>query len=562
MNENSVDQADARPIVTVVVLFRERYGLTEAVIEQIARTIRIPVRLIYADAGTPDDLRARIDARAAEWGLEVVRFGERLWPTQVRLRIAELIDTKYAVFVDNDIHVLPGWLERLIDCAEETGAGLVGPLYLWGDNVRSERVHMAGGVLSKTSDARGTLLYERHRHVNRQASELELEREPTDFVEFHCLLMRRELYQSPGMFDEQIVCVHEHIHAALLCREMGYPIYMEPSARVVYLAYVPYALADLDHFRWRWSFEAAMSTIAAFAQRWSLVNDDRVFGVGKFLVSHCSEIDPVRLSLQDRRANAPMQESDLKQTITGLLELARARGYSERDLTLFRTAHWNALVLSSGGYRPCGRPFINHLIGTAGVLVHFGLEARLVVVALLHAAYTHAPRMTGGPQITVNTVAGWLGGADAPVERGVRGCVLRSARWKELSVLGNWKDVATTEDVDTALIAMASLVDMQLSGEIRATGRVDDEDIAAIAKADEICAVIGIPGLAASLSRDAGGARVNVFSEDKRPSESFRLEGQKMVRMVNNAIFDVQRSLAATSNSTTEMTAAETRAAP
>jgi hypothetical protein len=373
------------------------------------------------------------------------------------------------------------------------------------------------------------------------------------------MLMRRELYRAPGMFDETIVCVHEHIHAALLCREMGYSIYMEPSARVVYLAYVPYAVADLDHFRWRWSFESAMSTITAFAQRWGVVNDDGVFGVKQFLISHCSEVDPVRLSLLDERANAPMQESDLKQTITGLLELAQARGYVERDITLFKQAHWNALVLSSGGYRPCGRPFINHLIGTASVLVHFGFEARLVIVALLHAAYTHAPRMTGGSQITVNTVAGWLGGADTPTERVVRGYTLRSARWTELSALDNWQDVATIDDIDAALVAMANLVDMQLSGEIRVTGRADD-DVAALAKADEICAIVGVPGLAASLHRETAGARLDVFSEDKRPKESFRLEGPKMVRMVNNAIFEVRRPIAAKSQSAVKVTAAEDHA--
>jgi hypothetical protein len=66
------------------------------------------------------------------------------------------------------------------------------------------------------------------------------------------------------------------------------------------------------------------------------------------------------------------------------------------DIINIKSAHWTALLLSSGGYRPCGRPFINHLIGTASVLVHFGFEARLIVAALLHAAYTHAPKMRGG----------------------------------------------------------------------------------------------------------------------------------------------------------------------
>jgi GT2 family glycosyltransferase len=60
--------------------------------------------------------------------LEIIRFDDPLWPSQARRRIAGLLDTKYAVFVDNDVAILPGWLERLVECAEQTGAGIVGPL--------------------------------------------------------------------------------------------------------------------------------------------------------------------------------------------------------------------------------------------------------------------------------------------------------------------------------------------------------------------------------------------------------------------------------------------------
>jgi len=68
--------------------------------------------------------------------------------TQARRRVADLIDTKYAVFMDNDVLVHPGWLERLYACAEETGAGIVGPLYLWGADAQADTIHMAGGELS------------------------------------------------------------------------------------------------------------------------------------------------------------------------------------------------------------------------------------------------------------------------------------------------------------------------------------------------------------------------------------------------------------------------------
>ncbi len=541
------------PIVTVVITCRERHGLTERVIEAIVRSIRMPTRLVYLDVCTPEWLRARIATRAAEWRLEVIRFDDPLWPSQARRRVAGLIDTKYAVFMDNDVHVLPGWLERIVECAEETGAGIVGPLYLWGENEHADLIHMGGGELKATPEAGGIILDERHRFLGKKLDAVELKREPCDFVEFHCMLMRREIYKAPDIFNEKIVCVHEHIHAALICKEMGYGIYMEPSARVVYLAFAPYALSDLELFRWRWSLEAGDSSIQAFAMRWDVIDDARSFGVRNYLVRHRQQVDPIRPSLQDAiRSKEPMQECDLKQTITGLIELAHSRGYTAGDLAQIKKAHWSALVLSNGGYRPCGRPFINHLIGTASVLVHFGFEMRVVVGGLLHAAYTHAPQMRGGPQETVDTVARWLGGTDTPTERRVRGYTVRSSRWTELSALDNWQDVATMDDIDTAIIAMANLVDMRLSGEIRVTGRADDDDIAALTKADEICAVVGVPGLAASLHTDKKDARLEIFADDKGPKGSFRLEGPKMVPMVNRAFFEVQRSIAAKAQTAVE----------
>jgi hypothetical protein len=554
---------NARPIVTVVITCRERHGLTEGVIDAIVRSIRMPARLLYLDVCTPEWLRARIAARAAEWCLEIIRVDEPLWPSQARRRIARLIDTKYAVFMDNDVQVLPGWLERIVACAEETGAGIVGPLYLWGEDEHADRIHMGGGELRSTPDEGGIVLNERHRHFSKKLDEVELQREPCDFVEFHCMLMRREVFQAPDVFNETIVCVHEHIHAALICKELGYGIYVEPSARVIYLAFAPYALSDLELFRWRWSLEAGDSSIKAFAKRWGVIDDARSFGVRSYLVRHRRQVDPIRPSLQDSaRAKEPMHDRHLKQTITGLLELAHLRGYTADDLAQIKKAHWVALILSSGGYRPCGRPFINHLIGTASVLVHFGFETRVVIGALLHACYTHAPRMRGGAQETVDTVARWLGGAGTTVDRMVRGYTVRSSRWKQLSDLDNWSDVATMDDIDVAVIAMANLVDMRLSGEIRATGRADDDDGAALTKADEICAVIGVPGLAVSMHVEENRAQSEIFAGDKHPKGSFRLEGSKMVPMVNRAFFEVQRLTEAKSGSAVEGAGSAERAVP
>src|SRR5947207_928307 len=141
------EQSESRPQVTVVITCRERYQLTEVMIEELVRNTHMPARLLYMDTGDPDWLRSRIADRSKEWSLEVIRFDESLWPTQARRRVVDLIDTKYAVFIDNDVLVRPGWLEQLYACAEQTGAGIVGARCLWWADAQSDTIHMAGGEL-------------------------------------------------------------------------------------------------------------------------------------------------------------------------------------------------------------------------------------------------------------------------------------------------------------------------------------------------------------------------------------------------------------------------------
>jgi GT2 family glycosyltransferase len=529
------------PTVTVVMTCRERHGLTETAIESVLRNTRMPFRFLYADVGAPEWLRVRLAERAKEGVLEIVRFDDRLWPTEARRRIVNSIDSTYAVFIDDDVLVAPNWLEQLVECAEQTGAGIVGPVYLWGDGGPADRIHMAGGNLKEEREAKGIVLRESHNFMNRALADVQLHRRECGYVEFHCMLMRNEVFRTPEVFDDRIVCVHEHIHASLVARAMGYKTYFEPTAQVTYRVAAPYSFSDLPIFRHRWSSVACESSIRAFAERWSVIDDERSFHVRKYVAEHKAEVDPVRLALQDTEtSHGPLRAGDLKHSLTGLIELARSKGYTESDIRQIGNAHWSALVLSNSGYRPCGRPFIDHLVGTASVLVHYGCETRLVLAALLHAAYTHAPRISGGPQNTVEAVARCLGGFDSVIERMVRAYTMRSSRWRLLSTMENWRDAATMADVDTALLAIANDAELHLSGEVRATGRTDADDGPAVTRAREICDDLGIPGLAEETMRQSRGPLAPLILPKNRPQSSFRISGTTSVPMVNPAFFQAQ----------------------
>ena len=75
------------------------------------------------------------------------------------------------------------------------------------------------------------------------------------------------------------------------------------------------------------------------------------------------------------------------QTNIQLYRQLQGAGYSSDSLQQVREAYNIGCLLFSAQYRPNGKPFICHLVGTASILATHGARPRLVVAGLLHAAY-------------------------------------------------------------------------------------------------------------------------------------------------------------------------------
>ncbi|MET0346637.1 MAG: glycosyltransferase [Casimicrobiaceae bacterium] len=487
---------------TLIMTARERHSLADIAIDGVLRYTRPPYRFIYLDVQSPVWLRKRLTERAAAGEIEVVRFDEPLWPQEARLRIAAAVDTDYVVFLDNDVQVAAGWLDALVRCADETGAGVVGPLYLWGDGVKPPTIHMAGGVISELSAAGGRVLVERHHlaGADPRTEAAGLARRPCDYVEFHCMLVRTSLLRGDPVLDTRLRCVHEHIDVSLAAKARGYATVFEPAAQVTYLAFAGYRLDELAFFRARWSAEEAEANIATFCRKWNVVDDARSFGgVRAFLREHVAAIDPLRATSAAPR-DAPMTRASLRQTRSELLESATQSGYRADELALIANAYHVAQVLMDGGYRPCGRPFINHLVGAASVLVHYGLRAETVAAGLLHAAYTHAPPHSGGVRAALAAVRAALGGRGHAIESRVRAYTRTGVSAAATHSRGVDSAQLSILDAEVAVIAAANELDMHWSGEFRYSGRRDEIGEDAFRRIGDVCAMLGLPGLFEALA--------------------------------------------------------------
>jgi hypothetical protein len=416
----------------------------------------------------------------------------------------DTIRTEYTLFIDNDVDVESGWLESLVACADATGAGIVGPLYLAGDGVQAPRIHMAGGRLQESGSPDARVLDEAHLLANEDPARVagQLVRKPCDFVEYHCMLVRTDLLQA-GVLDRGIRCVHEHIDTSFAARRRGYETWLEPAARVTYLAYSDYMLDELHFFRKRWAQEEADASIAAFCAKWKVLDDERSFGgVRRFLVDHNAQVDPIRPALRDHADHRTAMTADgLRQTRSGLLDLARERGYTRNELAMIANAYHVAHILVDGGYRPCGRPFVNHLAGTASVLVRYGFRAEIVAAGLLHSAYTHAPRHAAGPAESAKAVCAALGGRGSPLERRVRAYTLREAAGRAADPSPDASTLSIPE-AETLAVVAANELDMYLSGEVRYSGRTDLIEPAAMNLIAHVCEVLAVNGLCDALRHE------------------------------------------------------------
>ena len=130
--------------VTIVVVPRDHFSHTRESLESIYTNTDIPFALKYVDGGSPGHVARYLRRQSEERGFELIRTDHYLPPNRARNIGAAGVEMRYIVFIDNDVVVAPGWLGPLVDCAERSGAAIVGPMNYERRPLHTI-VHFAGG---------------------------------------------------------------------------------------------------------------------------------------------------------------------------------------------------------------------------------------------------------------------------------------------------------------------------------------------------------------------------------------------------------------------------------
>ena len=229
--------ANATPRVGIVVATKNAEALLRQCVDSLERTLPPACELMVVDHAS-DDLATQQYLRLLATRHNVVRYDgpfnfSRLMNQGVQAFKSR--DISHWLFLNNDMEAIePGWLEHMLGLAAREDVGVVGAMLLYPDR----RVQHAGVILGLRGLAGhyglGLAAYdEQGRRVAGYLNALSASREVAA-VTGACLLIRSELFDRLGGFDESLAVGYGDVDLCLRARAAGYEVLVDGAAVLVH----------------------------------------------------------------------------------------------------------------------------------------------------------------------------------------------------------------------------------------------------------------------------------------------------------------------------------------
>jgi GT2 family glycosyltransferase len=292
---------ETKPKVSIVMVPRERFSLTRDCLEHIYSFTEEPFELVLMDLGCPAEMVEKMKAwESSHPNMKIVRTEKYIYPYEAKNIALKHIspDTEWVVFVDSDVMVYPHWLTKMLEAANETGARVIHPLYLF-EFQNEVTIHMADGIL-KPFKRNGKTEYQGVMNLVGMRMTLfpKLVRKESDFLEFHVFMIRRDLLKEMGEFEP--ISLAEDVNWSLRLHEFkkDEKIIFEPASIIKYIAGPPFKKCDLPYFRFRWSSEAIERSIVFLRKRWPQIMPSYWDGKVKWAYFHAGRVNPLFIPKQ------------------------------------------------------------------------------------------------------------------------------------------------------------------------------------------------------------------------------------------------------------------------
>jgi hypothetical protein len=261
------------PASTIVIVPRETFTSTPVCVANVCEHRENGARLLVVDAGSPSGVQHELERLAEVHDFALLRVDRYLTPNEARNLAMQHVTTPYAVFLDNNVQVSPGWLEALERCATETGAAVVAPTTITVELGQSVLHQMGGEAHVFERDGR-RLLKNSHLHQGEAPEDHgNATRELTEEAEFHAVLLDTSWLQKLGGLDPELYSLFEHTDVCMQIRAAGGTVWSEPDSVVSYGRPRFIDRRDRAYYVLRWSEDWNKRSGQRFGTVWKLDED-------------------------------------------------------------------------------------------------------------------------------------------------------------------------------------------------------------------------------------------------------------------------------------------------
>ena len=271
---------------SIIIPVCNKRELTEQCLTELARvTSGISYEVIVVDNHSTDDTAQFLEQLSGD--IQVIRNSENLGFAKACNQGARAARGRFLVFLNNDTIPLSNWLTALVaEVNSHPQVGIVASKLLYEDDT----IQHAGVVFSRE----GLMPYHLYRRFHRDHPAVN-QRRTFQSVTAACMLIRREIFETEGGFDEEFRNGLEDVDLCLKVGYKGWQIVYQPLS-------VLYHLESQTPGRKTHDQENALRFLRRWGQRWWVADEDLYYyrdGYAPVLTKHQDqeqrELSPLRL---------------------------------------------------------------------------------------------------------------------------------------------------------------------------------------------------------------------------------------------------------------------------